>query len=249
MERTRGRAYVGILTLIAATAAGLRWMPEPDPGPALALRLPERLPDGEGATVVFCQNDQCERSFTGLSPAERCPACGAALDEMAAGERALLPPGTRILRRRYAGPGAAPVLVTVVFSQGERRSIHRPQVCLAGQGYAIIDERTLDVPLAGRRPLRVMVLDVRRRGAAEGRGEYQAYWFVNADGRETPRHLVRLYWSAWDAVARNRRPAWAYVTVSWRRAGRGADDLAALRGFLARLYPRLWPAGDEATTP
>jgi hypothetical protein len=244
MAAARCKAGLIVLGLLAAASGFLQLTAPPalEEAAAAWLVLPDTVNDCAGSAVRFCQNEACGRRVVGGSADERCAACGGPLGDLAPAETKLLPAGTRILRRLYAPPGGLPFTVTVVFGDRERRSIHRPQVCLVGQGYAITDERVLGVPLPGRAPLPVTLLNVTRRRPADDAGAASeqtatAYWFVNSKGQETPRHFTRLWWTAWDGVVRNERPRWAYVMAA--DAARGTSD--RLLRFIAALYPHLRP--------
>jgi hypothetical protein len=46
------------------------------------------------------------------------------------GELATLPKDTQITRREYSDSGGDRIMASIVLSGGEKRSIHRPEVCL-----------------------------------------------------------------------------------------------------------------------
>jgi hypothetical protein len=76
---------------------------------------------------------------------------------MSKAERDLLPGDTVVLKKRYVDADGHTIFVSIVMSGRERASIHRPQVCLVGQGNEIVDSDVQAVPIAGREPLDVMV--------------------------------------------------------------------------------------------
>ena len=69
------------------------------------------------------------------------------------------------------------------------------------------------------------------------------YWFIGG-GRETPSHLKRLAWMAWDRLIHNRADRWAYVSVYIPEAGSVEAGQALLSGLLRQLVPEL-----ESSTP
>ena len=245
MDPKRFKACLAVLGGLSATTALLCISGEPRATAPFAVAMPEQVLGYRAVSVVFCRNERCARSYTGLPPGSRCAACGGVLDAMAPAERQLLPADTQILRRKYVRPGAAPLLVSVVISSSERRSIHRPQICLVGQGYAIASERTDAVRVPGRAPLRVMLLGLSRRppGAAGAapRAEtaLMAYWFFSVQGQETPYHWQRLLWTARDGVVRNIRPRWAYITIGPDPGNGAAPQVERLEAFIAGLVPRM----------
>ena len=232
-----------VVLLLAATFAAVLLVRNTAPVVRAAIRteLPDRVGEWTGEAVYFCQNEQCLRSYAAseLEGTNTCPACGGALKTVSLAERQLLPADTGIAKKLYANPRGARVFATVVLSGLEQRSIHRPQQCLPGQGYAIEKSRVVDVPLAGRRPLRVMVLDLRRPGSGQadaGALKY-AYWFVGP-GRETPYHLQRLWWTSVDLLAHNLAPRWAYVALS-ADVGTTEGQEERIREFIRDLHPLL----------
>ncbi|MBN1557470.1 MAG: exosortase-associated EpsI family protein [Lentisphaerae bacterium] len=240
--RASPRHVVWAAALLAAAAAGviLQGRVAPDDRLGVRLTLPDRVGAYTGADVLFCQNPQCSESFVVAAyTGGACTVCGGPLDTMSVGEKRVLPAGTRVVRKRYTRADGPPVTASIVLSGSEHRSIHRPQQCLPAQGYAIEGSRVLDVPRDGRPPLRVMVLELRRRTAGEGGAPplyAYAYWFAGP-GEETPYHLVRLFRTARDRIVHGRAPRWAYVSAGTaRRAGSDAY-LERLAGFVAALYP------------
>jgi hypothetical protein len=103
---------------------------------------------------------------------------------------------------------------------------------------------TLKIPLAGRKPLKVEVLKtVRNYRDQEGNTRvyygYYAYWFVG-QGRETNRHLERMFWLAWDRVVHSVAHKWAYIAVSGRRLDEESDEYKQeIITFVEKLYPHL----------
>ena len=99
-------------------------------------------------------------------------------------------------------------------------SIHRPELCLPGQGWKIQSEHTQSHPRGRRTGWRVGC-DAHERlsrrvrcqmaGSAEARSVF-AYWFVGKD-RMTPYHWQRIYWTAKDRVLYNTNHRWAYILI------------------------------------
>ncbi len=245
-EKMRYLPHLTALTLVAITFVLLS-RPRVIRGGAdrpVEFDLPEQIGPYRGERLLFCQNDQClaqyrERDLTG---ALVCGRCGTGLEQISPGEQLLLPSDTPIIRRVYEVPGQPFVNITVVFSGAERRSIHRPQVCLAAQGHAIRDETLLRVPVEGRAaPLHVSLLDlVRTATLPDGRqvqsfGAY-AYWFFNPE-RETPYHFTRLVRMAYDNIFRNYRPRWAYVIVATQNTTNDDGHIERIRTFINLLEP------------
>lgn len=248
-RRPHGRTGIAAL-LLALIAAGAVLVALPrrvvvSERAAIRLELPEQAGPYRAQALRFCQNEACMRQFAldALTDPEHCPVCGGELAGATVAERRILPADTIIRKAEYTGPAGESFSVSLVLSGAEQRSMHRPQQCLPAQGYAIEADRTVGVPIEGREPLDVKLLELRRRGrSVEGRAfEYRtlyAYWFVGKD-RETPSHLERLFWMSADRILRGIAQRWAYIAVSGRRADGAPATEAMLEAFIADFYPAL----------
>lgn len=211
----------------------------------IRLRLPEQVGEWTGQDMLFCQNPVCTREYRAgdLNGATNCPVCGGDLNHMTRAERDLLPKDTEIVKKDYRNPEGRGIYTTIVLSGKERVSIHRPQVCLVGQGYTILRSHVVSIPLEGREPLKVMVLDLLRRvrgpdGQPLDIPFYFAYWFVGKD-RETPYHIERMFWMASDRIIRNVSHRWAYIAVSGLREVGSDSYEAELKEFVGNFYPQI----------
>ena len=233
-----------VLLLTALGALSLKRTFRGNPDAPVELKLPDRIGNYEAQDVVFCQGETCARMWEtdALDGTNACPNCGGALDPVSLGEQRLLPDDTPIFRRAYHAGQSRSMMVSVVFSGIERRSIHKPQVCLRAQGNTIRNEKTIDVNITGREPLGVRMLDIASAvpladgSTGQSLGLY-AYWFFNPEF-ETCIHNVRLARMASDNVLRAYRPRWAYVIVSTsRRYSEEERDIQAIRDFIPLLMP------------
>jgi hypothetical protein len=134
------------------------------------------------------------------------------------GERAILPKDTEIAKMVYQSPAGAPVSVQVVLSGGEKRSIHRPEICLPAQGWILESGGVVPVRLSNGRRLDVMRLTAKRTVTLNNGSRVKLenifyYWFVGR-GITTPYHLERILLTNLDMVFRNVNHRWAYVVVS-----------------------------------
>lgn len=137
-------------------------------------------------------------------------------------ELKLLPPDTEMAKMLYhttaldrAARDAA--RVSIVLAGAERRSIHRPEVCLQGQGWRLVNSATITVEVQPGREMEVRDLLIEKRVTLEGGGEknlraHYAYWFVGSD-ITTASHLDRTLLSIRDSVLRNVNHRWAYASV------------------------------------
>lgn len=253
MEIRQAKPYFVIFGLLTAAAAALLWLGEARPAaesdPFGA--LPDALAGFRGEDIWYCRNSQCPVAGRGFADTDRgsggrCPRCGGRMDTVSLSERIAFLGDTRVLRKRYAHADGRAYTVSVVFGGREQANIHRPQMCLRGQGRDILRERVLKVPLPERSALAVAVLDLQWRPPA-GQKETRrfagfAYWFA-AGKRETASNAQRMIWTASDNLLRGVTPRWAYVSVitDWRDTP--ADTAPELAAFIAALYPTLHPSG------
>ena len=172
------------------------------------------------------------------------PDTGEKLFTMSYAEYEALPHDTLYVKSIYTNDVDQQVFVSIVLSGKERNSIHRPQRCLVGQGSTITATKYLKIPLEGRNPLKVCILEtVRNYRDQEGTQKaylgYYAYWFVG-QGRETPSHYERMFWLAWDRVVHSVAHKWAYIAVSGQREGDESDAYKQeIIDFVQKLYPHL----------
>jgi hypothetical protein len=195
-------------------------------------------------------------------------------EEVSKTELAILPPDTTFARKTY-GPLLSKrldrVLCSIVLSGREKRSIHRPERCLPGQGWSIRDSKVIPVDLTSGHPLSVMALLLDRPvSLPDGRSfrlqSYYLYWYV---GKEitTPYSFERVMLTNWDLVRYRLNQRWAYVIVSaYITQGLGANGggrtpeqtLDLLKLFIhdsvpsfmkSEMPPGSIPPDEDATNP
>ncbi len=240
-------AYLALLTVMfAGTLAMALTTHVRDTGDAgILLALPQSWGSWRGQEIRYCQNRECGKiNAREVFPEDAvCDTCDAELSNGSLVEWSLLPSDTRILKKVYEHPFQPSVLASIVLSGASRTSIHRPQICLVGEGREIVGTRTLEVPIPGRESLTVTVLDMlTRQQDADGRwmqyASYYAYWFVSPD-RETPYHGERMFWMAYDRVFRGVSHRWAYIAVSGPRQDGSDLHLKSAAEFVAMLQPEI----------
>lgn len=207
--------------------------------------LPDQVREWVGREIRYCQNPEHRQTYfvDELENADICPDCDAELYMMSIEERRILPADTIILKKQYGHPSGDRVTSSIVLSGADRSSIHRPQVCLVGQGQEIEREWTHSVPLEGRDDLRVVVLDMLRRwtgpdGESHEHRFYYAYWFVGK-GRETHSHLMRMALMAYDRIFHNVSHRWAYISVSGMREAGNRAHADQINEFIQTIYPAM----------
>lgn len=177
--------------------------------------------------------------------------------EVSAVERETLPPDTGYSRKHYSRMArpAEQVFFSIVLSGRDRTSIHRPEICLVGQGWTITDRRGAEIRLPDGGALPCTLLTVTREFTrADGRRETAtalfAYWF-SGDGVTESTHMGMILRGMRDRLLRLRADRWAYVTVqTWAPDGEAAawkrlEEVAAL----AWPQSRASEAGGESPRP
>jgi len=140
-------------------------------------------------------------------------------------ERELLPADTIIVKRAYHTPGRSIesrnlAHASLVIAGNDTRSIHRPEVCLDGQGWTITGSTVREVKMLSGATLRVRDLAIEREVLLPDRSKlplraHYVYWFVGTD-ISTPSNLDRQLLSLRDSVLRNVNHRWAYPSVMAR---------------------------------
>jgi len=137
-------------------------------------------------------------------------------------ERKLLPADTQFAKAVYYtrtndAARRDAVHCGIVLSGAERRSIHRPEVCLQGQGWTLMESRVRSIQMGGGRELRVRDLYIRKNitlkdGTQKPLRAHYFYWFAGQDVT-TPEHLERIWLTLRDNVTRGVNHRWAYVSA------------------------------------
>ncbi|MCE0497603.1 MAG: EpsI family protein [Methylacidiphilales bacterium] len=142
-------------------------------------------------------------------------------EKVSQAELAILPSDTTFARNTYGYPTSPwldRILCSIVLSGREKRSIHRPERCLPGQGWTIRDSKVIPVALDSGHPLSVTALLLDRPvNIANGRTAslqcYYLYWYVGKNA-STPYSFERVLLTNWDLVRYRLNQRWAYVIVS-----------------------------------
>ncbi len=247
METSQFKPYIIVIGLMVLTSLALAYTVDVQmTGEAgVQVVLPERISEWSGKEIRYCQNPQHRATYLAQDIEDRyvCPDCGDELFMMSIDERRILPDDTVILKKLYQHPAGQNVTASIVLSGADRSSIHRPQVCLVGQGQEILREWTHTVELEGRDPLTIVVLDMLRHGTLRDGREfehhfYYAYWFVGK-GRETHSHLMRMFWMAADRIFFNVSHRWAYISVSGSRDPGSDAYVREIENFIQTMYPEM----------
>ncbi len=159
-------------------------------------------------------------------------------------ERAILPPDTGYSRVEYTRPrDGRRVFLSIVLSGRDRSSIHRPELCLLGQGWTLSGRSThrFTYPDNPDAAFSAAVLQTNRPGVGQPAGRPPApqlvvYWFVGED-RVVASHWERLAWDAWNRLSRRRPDRWAYVLMQTDASDGEAEALARMQSLLNATLP------------
>lgn len=163
-------------------------------------------------------------------------------------EKTILPSDTEFERRIYTSLSGDRIDCGIVLAGGQKRSIHRPEVCVDGQGWSVPAGEVITVDLKSGTKLDVMMLTLKRpvelnNGETRELRRKFLYWFIG-DGRVTPYHLERILLTSRDRVFRNVNHRWAYVTVAGDVTGsydpRGKTEeetVETLKSFIREIVP------------
>jgi EpsI family protein len=177
--------------------------------------------------------------------------------EVTAVEREILPPDTGYSRKQYVAVADARkrVFLSIVLSGRDRTSIHRPELCLVGQGWTIAAAAAQRFAYPGRQgetafPARLLRV---QREVATARGkvvvpQLVAYWFVGGDG-VVGSHGERLWRDAWNRVVHGRADRWAYVLMQTDAADGEAAALKRMQAVLDATLPVFAPQVFAARKP
>ncbi|MCS7049275.1 MAG: EpsI family protein [Verrucomicrobiae bacterium] len=170
-------------------------------------------------------------------------------------ERNVLPKDTLGARRVYRDKAGNQLYCSIVLAGRDVTSIHRPEVCLPGQGWRIQSQyvQTVPVPAAPGGKLGIMRMNsVREAQTAPGGPTVPvysvfAYWFVGKDVL-TPHHWERILLNTWDRVFHNTNHRWAYILIhvpvkpenAVQLPNYGTDDaMQTVANFVKELFPAL----------
>ena len=240
--------YLILIGLFVITALALAFTVDVslNDQPGIRMELPSVLDGGwTGDELRYSHNPDNPKQYllSQLKGGNVDPDTGEELFTMSLPEYDALPHDTQFVKSIYTNEVKEQVFVSIVLSGSERNSIHRPQRCLPGQGNTITATKYIKVPLEGRKPLDVCILEIQRRyqdkeGKTQTYYGYYAYWFVGQN-RETASHYERMFWLAWDRVVHSIAHKWAYIAVSGDREADGEKYQEEIAAFVQKIYPQL----------
>jgi len=170
--------------------------------------------------------------------------------EVSESERTILPADTEFAKVLYSDASGQEISCQIVLAGAEKRSIHRPEVCLKGQGWTLKSQNVETVPLSDGSTLDVMKMIIGRQVSLTN-GEQKeltsifTYWFAGKNST-TPHHLERILKTNLDMLLRNTNHRWAYIIVSapvldgFVPGGKNEEQtLEAINKFIGKIGPEI----------
>jgi hypothetical protein len=145
--------------------------------------------------------------------------------------------------------------VSVVMMGSDRSSIHKPQICMTGQGWTIDDNASRQEDIQMDRPFPYVLrvnkivasMAVEQNGhSLTARGLF-VYWFVDADHLTASANQWMLWWLPRDLLLHGVLERWSYISY-FTVCPPGVEDAAfgRLKQFIAESAPeyQLVPAAN-----
>lgn len=178
--------------------------------------LPAQIGEWKGKEVYYSTDPAVTRMFTEddiITPGI-CPVSGAELDKKAHTERTSLPADTEIRRRIYFSPDGLQRLVILLINGASREGIHRPEWCLAGQGFRVGQRHLIRVSPQNKEAFSAGVYPLIPENAPDGYNprRYFVYWFEDRN-RRTPYNGLRIILMGIDRLRTGRVQRWAYYSM------------------------------------
>jgi len=229
-----------------------------DPDTFIARKMPSMLGNLKGQPIWYCHQPKCDAMYTEAEierinqskpatgePREKgtvpwCPVCAEALHPDSLSEHNALPNDTRIMKAQY-GEGEDAWTVTVVVSGKHRVSIHRPELCLPGQGYAIDSKTVHTLALDNGRRLDVMEFRVAKAGVPP----ISFINFLAAERLQTASHFTRISHDVLQRTLHGRVNRWAMFTFVGNKPVDTPGELERLRGMLSAWLPQVYLVDAE----
>ena len=141
-------------------------------------------------------------------------------------EKKWLPVDTGILKMLYVPIASkvsneseateAGISASLILSGTDRRSLHRPEVCLRAQGWRIAGKEVVDVSV-GDETISVTDFTVVRKlnekdGIIRNIRAHYFYWWIGAE-RSTPSDFERILFTVLDNMFKNINNRWGYPSV------------------------------------
>ncbi len=158
--------------------------------------------------------------------------------------------GVKIERKLYVS-SERQMLATIVLSGPARRALHRPDICLPGQGWSIAGKIEVPVRLSDGREINVMMMRLFRDHLNESgklvrlRG-LNLFWYQGYGEVQTADYYHHVFLTYFDSVFKNLNHRWAlmsfFIPYSESELGTGdpiaeASAMQALRDMIGQVAP------------
>ena len=246
LNAERSNSGMGIVVCVGvavlAVFAAKLTLPPPafDTSSCVASELPARVGEFTGEVPWFCHNPQClamaeESALKRGADGFVCAECGGKMAPVSLGEWSDLPKDTVIVKRNYRSADGLVYAVSVVVGGRQRNSIHRAELCLPAQGFAMLDAARVPLRLADGTSLQVRRINAQRPGGAR---MSLVYWFLSHD-RVCCSHTERILMDVWDRSIHNRINRWVMIAVNVSSGLDSPEGIERFEAFLSELYPKV----------
>jgi exosortase len=171
--------------------------------------------------------------------------------DMTAIERNILDPGVELCRNQYISGDQQMLMATLIEGGPAKRSLHRPEVCLPGQGWNITDRTTIPIQLASGRTIEATMLRMFRDAEPTPAQRIRqrainVYWYIGSDGTTSADYYDHIRIGYIDAVFKNLNHRWAmasfYIPLAPSPIGMGdpmaeVNALEEIRMFAGQIAP------------
>ena len=156
-----------------------------------------------------------------------------------------LPKDTSFVERCYTSPDDSPgIYATVILMGADRTSIHRPEYCLAGQGFSCDEKKVVEIPVGGSKPYQLPVAKWKvSRLVQQPDGQnvkisgIYVFWFV-ADNEQTTGNVQFQCYLVRDLLLKGVLQRWAYISYfSACLPGQEEATFARMKKLIAASVP------------
>lgn len=156
-------------------------------------------------------------------------------------ERDVLAADISLCRNGYIGTDGQQWIATIVLSGETRRGLHRPDVCLPGQGWAIMDRQEVPILLPGGSEIYAMMLRVYRDHKDPASGQLirqrgiNLFWYQGYNGVTTPNYYKHVFDTYFDSIFKRLNHRWALVSFFTQLPDSRTDSLDGMAEAKALL--------------
>jgi hypothetical protein len=129
-----------------------------------------------------------------------------------------LPKDTSYAQRHYFATNGDWAMANIILMGTDRTSIHRPDYCLPGQGWQILDRSVVRLPIGGTHPYELPVgkwIATQQYTAPDGKQQMVSgiyvFWFVT-EGQVTEDFPTMLKSMFFNLIRHGMLQRWAYVS-------------------------------------